>query len=145
MPIEVDRLQCFLGHNQDHLLAQCEPNDVITGARYVYSSNIVHLGAGLGLFAAKDFKKGELIGHYFGALYLCHKGGFNQFHTFTFACNTNQKKKKKLNHPFGFQIQVPHSLAFQREPLNTSTAFLQLFSSYSLSCWIEKLPNKLYQ
>ena len=56
----------------------------------LYSSNIVHSGAGLGLFATKDLKKENLIGHYFGALYLCHRGGFHQFHTFTFASNTNK-------------------------------------------------------
>ena len=56
----------------------------------LYSSNIVHSGAGLSLFATKDFKKGDLFGHYFGALYLCHRGGFQQFHAFTFASNTNK-------------------------------------------------------
>ena len=42
----------------------------------------------MGLFSTKDFKKGDLIGHYFGALYLSHRGGFHQFHTFTFASNS---------------------------------------------------------
>ena len=40
MPIEIDRLQCFLRHNQDNLLAHCKHNDVITGARYVCSLNV---------------------------------------------------------------------------------------------------------
>ena len=43
---------------------------------YFCCSNIVHNSAGLGLFAAKDFKKGGVIGAYFGALFLGHKGGF---------------------------------------------------------------------
>jgi len=40
MPIEVDRLQCFLAHNEHQLLAQCERTGVITGARYVCSLNV---------------------------------------------------------------------------------------------------------
>ena len=96
MPIEVDRLSYFLARNKQLLLAQCERTGVITDPRYVLRivsftwravvvcnfstffccSNIVHDSAGLGLFAAKDFKKGDVFGSYFGALFLGHKGVF---------------------------------------------------------------------
>ena len=74
----------------------------------LYSSNIVHPEAGLGLFAARDFMKGEVIGHYFGALYLCHKSGFHQFKNWHLLAI--QTKKILLKHPFGSKTAQPVTL-----------------------------------
>ena len=62
-------------------------------------SNIVHASVGLGLFAAKDFKEGDIIGSTLHcALHLL-------------AINNT--------YPAVVQIHSLHSLAFLKEPLNT--------------------------
>ena len=97
MPIEVDRMTYFLARNEQLLLAECERTGVITGARYVclqsfpfldvlwsfaipppfcFVATLFTLQQGFGLFAAKDFKKGDRIGSYFGAIFLSNKGVF---------------------------------------------------------------------